>query len=116
VAELGLDPGLVGEAIDDPTTHDEVLADHQRVLELGGWGVPTRVFEGDHAFFGPVLVDPPRGDAALRLWELVTGWTEFPHVYELQRPKRPADLAAIADTFRPYLEARDWITIQNDTP
>lgn len=116
VAELGLDPALVGEAIDDPTTHDEVLADHQRVVDLGGWGVPTLVFEGDHAFFGPVLIDPPTGDAAVRLWELVTGWVEFPHVYELQRPKRPADLAAIADTFRPYLEARDWITIQNDTP
>jgi hypothetical protein len=34
----------------------------------------------------------------------------------VQRPKRAADLAAIAATFRPYLEARDWITIQKETP
>ena len=40
----------------------------------------------------------------------------LPHVYELQRPKRPADLEAIADTFRPYFEGRDWISVQNDTP
>ena len=29
----------------------------------------------------------PPGTAALRLWDLVTGWLEFPHLYELQRPK-----------------------------
>lgn len=116
LAEMGLDPGWVREAIDDPTTTDEVRADHERVLGLGGWGVPTLVFEGDHAFFGPVVIDPPTGDAAVRLWELVTGWIEFPHLYELQRPKRPDDIAAIATAFRPYLEARDWVSIQNETP
>lgn len=122
VAELGLDPALVGEAIDDPTTTDEVRAEHERVLSLGGWGVPTLVFDdpeapdGAHALFGPVVIDPPTGSAAVRLWELVCGWLEFPHLYELQRPKRPADIGAIADAFRPYLEARDWITIQKETP
>lgn len=118
--ELGLDPAWVRAAIEDPTTHDDVRAEHQAVLDLGGWGVPTLVFDTDTdaptALFGPVLIDPPRGAAALRLWELVCGWRDFPHVYELQRPKRPADLEAIAATFRPYFAARDWITIQNETP
>ena len=113
--EMGLDPAWVKAAIDDPTTGDEVKAEHDRVLELGGWGVPVLVF-GEQALFGPVVIDPPMGDAALRLWELVTGWLEFPHVYELQRPKRHDDIVAIANAFRPYLEARDWITIQNETP
>jgi hypothetical protein len=122
VAEMGLDPALVREAIDDPTTTDEVRAEHERVLALGGWGVPTLVFDdpdaadGAHALFGPVVIDPPTGDAAVRLWELVCGWLEFPHLYELQRPKRPADIGAIAEAFQPYLEARDWITIQKETP
>ena len=58
----------------------------------------------------------PTGDDAVRLWDLVLGWREFPHLYELQRPKRPDDIALIAETFRPYLEARDWVTIQNETP
>ncbi|BCI52230.1 hypothetical protein NIIDNTM18_15080 [Mycolicibacterium litorale] len=38
-------------------------------------------------------------------------WTEFRHLYELQRPKSSADQQAIATTFRPYLEARDWVSI-----
>lgn len=115
VAELGLDPALVGRAIEDPTTSDEVRADHDRVVALGGWGVPTLVF-GDRALFGPVLLDPPTGEAADRLWALVTGWLEFPHLYELQRPKRRHDLEAIARTFAPYVAARDWVTVQNQTP
>jgi 2-hydroxychromene-2-carboxylate isomerase len=116
VAQLGLDPALVGKAIDDPTTHDEVRADHDRVVALGGWGVPTLIFNDDQAFFGPVLIEPPTGDAAVRLWEAVTAWREFPNVYELQRPKRPEDMRSIANTFRPYLEARDWVTVQKETP
>jgi 2-hydroxychromene-2-carboxylate isomerase len=116
IGTLGLDPALVRQAIEDPSTHDEVRADHERVTSLGGWGVPTLVFGGDRALFGPVLIEPPAGAAAVRLWRLLTGWLEFPALYEVQRPKRPADLHAIADTFRPYLEARDWITIQKETP
>ena len=119
LAELGLDPAWVREAIADPTTTDEVRAEHDRVLELGGWGVPLLVFgegEAAQALFGPVLIDPPTGDDAVRLWHAVTAWLEFPHVYELQRPKRPADIAAIGAAFTPYLEARDWVSIQKETP
>ncbi len=116
VAKLGVDPSLVGQAIEDPTTSDEVRAEHDRVVDLGGWGVPTLVFDDDQALFGPVLIRPPTGDSAVRLWDLLTGWLEFPHLYELQRPKRPADLRDVAATFQPYLEAREWATVQNETP
>jgi 2-hydroxychromene-2-carboxylate isomerase len=126
VSQLGLDPNLVGQAIGDAATSDEVRADHERVTSLGGWGVPTLVFgadrsaaegsAGETALFGPVLIDPPTGDAAVRLWQLMTGWLEFPKLYEVQRPKQAGDLEAMATTFRPYLEARDWITIQKETP
>jgi 2-hydroxychromene-2-carboxylate isomerase len=116
LGQLGLDPALVGAAIDDPSTGDEVKADHDRLTSLGAWGVPTLVFGGDRALFGPVLIEPPAGPAAVRLWQLVTGWLEFPALYEVQRPKSQQDLHAIAETFRPYLQARDWITIQKETP
>lgn len=120
LAELGLDPASVRRAIDDPSTGDEVRAEHEQVLALGGWGVPTLVFDevadGPQALFGPVLIDPPRGDAAVELWNAVTAWLAFPHVYELQRPKRPEDVAAIGRAFTPYLTARDWVTIQKETP
>jgi len=110
LTEIGLDPGLVDAAIDDPTTHDEVRAEHDRVINTGGFGVPT-LFFGDQALFGPVLIDPPSGEAALRLWNATTAWVEFPHLYELQRPKTDADQKAINDVFRPYIEARDWNSV-----
>ena len=121
LAEMDLDPGIVDEALADPTTHDDVRADHERVIGLGGWGVPTLVFPGaddDESLklFGPVLIDPPTGEAADRLWALVLGWLEFPQLYELQRPKTPNDLAAIGEVFQPYLEARDWNAVANPTP
>ena len=121
LAEMDLDPGIVDEALADETTHDDVRADHERVIGLGGWGVPTLVFPGaddDESLklFGPVLIDPPTGEAADRLWALVLGWLEFPQLYELQRPKTPNDLAAIGEVFRPYLEARDWNAVANPTP
>lgn len=110
VAQLGLDPTLVDEALADPTTHDDVRAEHDRVIASGGYGVPT-LFFGDHALFGPVLIDPPSGDAAVRLWNAVTAWLEFPALYELQKPKTKDDERRIVETFRPYVEARDWVSI-----
>ena len=121
LAEMDLDPGIVDEALADPTTHDAVRADHERVSGLGGWGVPTLVFPGaddDESLklFGPVLIAPPTGEAAARLWALVVSWLEFPQLYELQRPKMPSDLAAIGKVFQPYIEARDWNAVANPTP
>jgi 2-hydroxychromene-2-carboxylate isomerase len=107
---IGLDPGLVDAAIADPSTHDDVKADHDRVVAYGGYGVPT-LFFGDHCLFGPVLIEPPSGDAAVRLWNAVTAWTEFPDVYELQQPKTKEIERRISASFRRYLEARDWVSI-----
>jgi 2-hydroxychromene-2-carboxylate isomerase len=113
---MGLDPGLVHEAIDDPTTGDEVRAEHELIVAGGGFGVPTLRFDDGQLLFGPVLVDPPAGDAAVRLWDLTTGWLEFPRVYEVQRPKSPTDIDVIVEAFSPYLEARDWFSVQRPTP
>ena len=116
VAELGISRAVVGQAIDDPTTHDDVRADHDRVVAAGGFGVPTLCFPDGQWLFGPVVVDPPRGDDAVALWDLVLAWRRFPHLYEMQRPKSKADQALIASTFQPYVAARNWQTIQNPTP
>lgn len=117
--QIGLDPSLVDAAIADPTTSDEVKAEHDKVVAAGGFGVPTLFFPGsdgptggaEQCLFGPVLIDPPTGAAALRLWDGVCAWLEFPHLYELQRPKSSEDHRQITETFRPYLEARDWVSI-----
>lgn len=115
LAEAGLEPEVADAAVADATTHDDVRADHQRVTDLGGFGVPTLVFPGDRAIFGPVIREAPADtDAALRLWHLVTGWLEFPALYEVRRPKTADDWALIGDRFAPYLSARDWPTIQRE--
>lgn len=113
LAEIGRDPDLVDRALADPTTHDDVRADHQRVIDLGGYGVPTLVFDDGTTLFGPVVTPAPTGEAAGRLWDAVVAWREFPHLYEMRRPKTAADWQHIESSFRPYLEARDWQTVQN---
>jgi hypothetical protein len=52
----------------------------------------------------------------VQLWEHVTAWLDYPHLYELQRPKTPKDIDHIVDAFKPYLEARDWLTVSRKAP
>lgn len=117
LTELGHDPKLLDEALNDSTTSDEVQADHERaVSHYGGYGVPIVVLPGDHALFGPVITPAPTGDKAVRLWELVSGWNEFPHLYELTHPKTEEDHRHIGKSFDTYLKSRAWRTIQNPAP
>jgi hypothetical protein len=119
LAGLGWPPGLVEEALADPTTSDDVYADYSYLTDtFGGHGVPTLVFDDDadspaQAFFGPVVLTPPMGAAAVRLWELVNGWREFPDLYEIRRPKTERDVEAINADFNSYYQARPWHTVQN---
>ena len=106
--DLGLDPNIVRAAIDDPTTHHEVHADHDAAVSHGGFGVPILVFDGDRHVYGPVVAPAPTGQDALDLWDLTVAYGKVPHLYEFKTPKTDADMTHIADVFRPYLEARDW--------
>jgi 2-hydroxychromene-2-carboxylate isomerase len=110
LTRIGVDAAVLDAAMDDSTTHDEVRADHQRVVDAGGYGVPT-LFIDDQCLFGPVLVDPPTGPASLKLWDVVSGMASLPHVYELQRPKSAVDAELIGRSLRPYLDGRDWVSI-----
>ncbi len=111
LSDAGLPSDAVAAALADPTTHDDVKADHDRLVSAhAGYGVPTLVFPDGQALFGPVITPAPMGDAALRLWDLVAGWPEFPHLYELRRPKTAEDRRHIEDTFAPYARARQWRT------
>jgi 2-hydroxychromene-2-carboxylate isomerase len=106
--ELGFDPAVVRAAIDDPTTHDEVKADHDAVTVAGGFGVPTIVFPGGQHVYGPVVAPAPVGQEALDLWELTLAYSKVPHLYEMKTPKSDADMSHIAAVFQPYFDARDW--------
>jgi 2-hydroxychromene-2-carboxylate isomerase len=114
VLELGLPPDTVQRAVRDATTHDDVRADHRYAVErLAAFGVPTLAFDEGPPIFGPVITPAPTGRRALRLWELVCLWHEFPHLYEIRTPKRAEDYEHIANTFEGYLAARRWQSVQN---
>ena len=50
LSDIGIDAAIFDAALDDPTTHDDVRADHQRVIDAGGFGVPTLFIEGQCLF------------------------------------------------------------------
>ena len=117
LAAIGAPADAWAQALADPTTHDDVRADHEEaVARHGGFGVPIIVFPNGKAVFGPVVVPAPSGDDALALWDLTEAYTRVPGLYEIKTPKTPADLATIATAFQPYLTAREWRTIENPAP
>lgn len=104
-------------ALEDPTTHDDVLADHRHAVDVhAGFGVPILVLREGRAMFGPVVLPAPAGDDADRLWELCTSYATIPGLYELQTPKTPGDLARIGDAFARYFAAREWESVQHPAP
>ena len=117
LTEMGLDPGIVAGGHRRPDHRGRGARRARdggvqgRVRRARHWSSTT----GRRCSVRSWSTRPP-GKDAVRLWELVTGWLEFPHLYELQRPKAAADIDAIATAFAPYLEARDWFSVQRDTP
>jgi 2-hydroxychromene-2-carboxylate isomerase len=114
LASIGAPSDSWDAALADPTTHDDVRADHvEAVQRFSGFGVPIIVIDGGRALFGPVVVPAPSGDEALRLWELTRLYATIPGLYEMKSPKTDDDMRIIAHHFKPYLAAREWQTIQN---
>lgn len=117
LAEIGAPDDTWDAALADPTTHDDVRRDHDHAVQTyGGFGVPIIVFATGRAVFGPVVVPAPAGDDALALWDLTVAYSRVPGLYEMKTPKTGDDLRTIATAFRPYLEAREWQTIQHAAP
>lgn len=89
LSTLGIDPAYAAAGEDD--SWDAVIqASMDAALELAGddVGVPTIVYEGRTAFFGPVISPAPTGDAALRLWDaLATLATTTDGFFELKRTR-----------------------------
>jgi 2-hydroxychromene-2-carboxylate isomerase len=113
LASIGAPADAWDEALADPTTHDDVHADHdEAVATFGAFGVPIIVFPSGRAVFGPVVVPAPDGDDALALWDLTEAYTRIPGLYEMKTPKTSDDMRIIATAFEPYLAAREWTTIQ----
>ena len=86
----GFDPGIVEQAIADPSTIDDVRADHDfAAATYGAHGVPTIVTEAGYATYGPVVVPAPTGDDAVALWDLVQGMAALPVPVRAAPPEDP---------------------------
>lgn len=117
LAEAQLPTEAWDEGLADPTTHDDVRADHDHAVAThGGFGVPIIVIPGGRAVFGPVVAPAPPRDRALELWRLVVSYSRFPGLYEIKTPKTSEDLGAIGRLFAPYFGARQWQTVMNPAP
>lgn len=85
LAEAGLGHGLFDEALGDPTTEQEYLAEHVALTERGGFGVPTLVIDGGKPIFGPVISPVPEGEEAGVLYDHVAALSRIPTFFELKR-------------------------------
>lgn len=86
--DVGLDPGLVDQALEDDSTMDDVRADHESaVREVGAFGVPTIVLESGRGLFGPVIAAAPGRDEAGELWDHVRFLIGADGFYELKRDR-----------------------------
>jgi hypothetical protein len=114
MAGAGLPTEAWDEALADPTTSDEVRADHEHaVRDLAGFGVPIITVPGGRAVFGPVVLPTPEKERARELWDITLAYARFPGLFELKTPKTDADMQMIGEIFNPYLTARQWRTVQN---
>ena len=88
----GLPADLYEQALADPSTHDEWMAEHYAAVErLGAFGTPTLALAGsDIGIFGPVVDPVPDGEDALTLWDSVYVALRSPYMYEIKRnrPRR----------------------------
>jgi 2-hydroxychromene-2-carboxylate isomerase len=118
LAKIGAPASAWDDAVADPTTHDDVRADHERAVhDFGGFGVPIIVFRWGRAVFGPCAAPAPvDGEAVVALWDLTVAYAKVEHLYELKTPKTLTAQRDLANLFSPYLQAREWRTIQNPAP
>ena len=94
-----LDEGLVDRALEDETTIEEVLTDHQEaVRRYRAFGVPTIALDGaDVGFYGPIIQDVPRGENAGEHWDYLSWALRQPNLFELKRDRKSGVWGPVAE-------------------
>jgi Mycothiol-dependent nitroreductase Rv2466c len=92
--EIGCSRDLLDQAMADPGTWADVVAQHRGLIEdKGGIGVPTLVLDGGDgpAIFGPVISHLPDDEEAVRVWQHVRWLARQDNFFELKthRPVQP---------------------------
>jgi 2-hydroxychromene-2-carboxylate isomerase len=94
----GLPSTLYEQALADPSTHDEWMAEHLEAVRVGAFGTPTLALAGSNiGVFGPVIDPVPSGDEALALWDSVYQALRAPYLYEMKRTRPRRSNVQFAD-------------------
>jgi len=89
LGEAGFGQSVLQQAMDDPSTLDDVMAEHREAAErYQAYGVPWLVLNGqDFGFNGPIVDDAPRGDTAAQLWDHISWALAQPYLFEFKRER-----------------------------
>ena len=115
--EAGFDAAVIDASLADATVDEEIRADHQRVLDLGGFGVPTLVLERHDA---PLRAgDRARSDRGLLragcgIWLPVGASTPISTSYAGRRRRRTGPTSE--NSSPPTSAARDWRSVAHPVP
>lgn len=96
--EAGLGDTIVQQALDDKTTIQDVIADHEEAVKrYHAFGVPTIAFENSNVgFYGPIINTVPQGDEVGELWDYTAWALKYPNLFELKRDRAQAQWGPIA--------------------
>lgn len=96
--QADLDAALYDAAMEDETTIEDVLRDHQEaVRRYAAFGVPTIALDGlDVGFYGPIIHTVPRGEEAGEMWDYLSWTLRQPNLFELKRNREQATWGPVA--------------------
>ncbi|HLG74863.1 MAG TPA: DsbA family protein [Ktedonobacteraceae bacterium] len=90
--EAGFADNFVQQALDDESTIQDVLADHEEAVKrYHAFGVPTIAFEGSEVgFYGPIIHTVLHGEEAGEFWDHTKWLLQQPNLFELKRDRAAA--------------------------
>jgi hypothetical protein len=91
--EAGLPEDLFDQAMADPTTESDLLAEHEKAVEdMAAFGVPTIRLQGEGnkemGWFGPIIDNVPTGEEAEKLFDYLMQSYQFSNMFEMKRTRR----------------------------
>ena len=96
--QAGFAAGFVDAALNDDSTIQDVLADHEEAVKrYHAFGVPTIALEGsDVGFYGPIIHTVPDGEEAAELWDYTVWALGQPNLFELKRDRAQAQWGPVS--------------------
>lgn len=94
----GLGATFVEAALNDESTIQDVLNDHQEAVRLyHAFGVPTIAIEDSHVgFYGPIINTVPHGEEATELWDYTAWVLKQPNIFELKRDRKQVQWGSVS--------------------